>query len=270
MRPCTAPPRGMIRRVTSDELVVVVAQHAPVPGDVAENARRAAGAVADAADADLLLFPLLSLTGYDLDRFAERACWVTADDPRLDVVREASRAHGVTAVVGAAWSGPDGRRLLASLVLSPDGGVEVVGKHHLGRAERELFEPGDGFPVLDVAGWRVAPAVCFDAAAPEHALEVARRGAEVYAVSALYTEGQEVRLDVHPAARALDHRMYALVANLAGAGPGWRSCGGSGVWHPDGRRVAGTGVGSGVVTARLARADLDRLRAADAAAGYRG
>ena len=260
----------MIGGVESDELVVAVAQHAPVPGDVAENARRAAAVVAEAEGADLLLFPLLSLTGYDLERLAEPASWTTSDDPRLDVVREASRTHGVTAVVGAAWSGPDGRRLLASVALSPDGGVEVVGKHYLSRAERELFEPAEPAPPLDVRGWRVALAVCFDAAAPEHALEMARRGAEVYAVSALYTEGQERRLDVHPAARAMDHRMYALVANLAGAGPGWRSCGGSGVWHPDGRRVVAAGTGPRVVTARLARAELERLRASDAAAGYRG
>jgi 5-aminopentanamidase len=260
----------MIGGVESDELVVAVAQHAPVPGDVAENARRAAEVVADAAGADLLLFPLLSLTGYDLGRLAESVSWVVPDDPRLDVVREASRAHGVTAVVGAAWSGPDGRRLLASLALSPDGGVEVVGKHYLSRAERELFEPAEPAPPVDVRGWRVALAVCFDAAAPEHALEMARRGADVYAVSALYTEGQERRLDVHPAARAMDHRMYALVANLAGAGPGWRSCGGSGVWHPDGQRLVAAGTGTRVVTARLERAELDRLRASDAAAGYRG
>lgn len=259
----------MIVVVESDELVVAVAQHAPVPGDVAENARRAA-AVAEAAGADLLLFPLLSLTGYDLDRLAEPGSWTTSDDPRLDVVREASRTHGVTPVVGAAWSGPDGRRLPASVALSPDGGVEVVGEHYLSRAERELFEPAEPSPPVDVRGWRVALAVCFDAAAPEHALEMARRGAEVYAVSALYTEGQERRLDVHPAARAMDHRMYALVANLAGAGPGWRSCGGRGVWHPDGRRLVEAGTGPRVVTARLERAELDRLRAADATAGYRG
>ncbi|WP_170185000.1 carbon-nitrogen hydrolase family protein [Saccharothrix texasensis] len=253
-----------------DELVVAVAQHAPVPGDVAENARRAADVVSEAGDADLVLFPLLSLTGYDLDRLAEQACWVTADDPRLDVVREASRAHGVTAVVGAAWLGPDGRRLLASVALSPDGSVDVVGKQYPSRAERELFEPDEPAPPVDVRGWRVALAVCYDAAAPEHALRAARRGADVYAVSALYTEGQEGRLDVHPAARAMDHRMYALVANLAGAGPGWRSCGGSGVWHPDGRRVVAAGAGPRVVTARLERAELDRLRADDRRAGYRG
>ncbi|MFI9009021.1 carbon-nitrogen hydrolase family protein [Actinosynnema sp. NPDC053489] len=254
----------------SDELVVAVAQHAPVPGDVAGNARRAAAVVAEAAAADLLLFPLLSLTGYDLDRLTGPACWVGPDDPRLDVVREASRAHGVTAVVGAAWLGPDGGRLLASVALCPDGGVEVVGKQYLSRAERELFEPGGHAPAVDVRGWRVALAVCCDAAVPEHAAGAARRGADVYAVSALYTEGQERRLDLHPAARALDHRVYALVANLAGAGPGWRSCGRSGVWHPDGRRLADAGPASRVVTARLERAELDSLRSTDAAAGYRG
>ncbi|MFD1148383.1 carbon-nitrogen hydrolase family protein [Saccharothrix hoggarensis] len=256
----------------SDRLVVAVAQHAPVPGDVAENARRAAQLVAAAADdgARLLLFPQLSLTGYDLARLDERASWVTAEDPRLDVVREASRARGVTTVVGAPWLAPDGGRLLASVALSPDGAVDVVGKRYLHRAERDLFEPGASAPPLAVDGWRVALAVCYDAAVPEHARAAAERGADVYAVSALYTEGQERRLDVHPAARAMDHRMYALVANLAGAGPGWRSCGGSGVWHPDGRRIAEAGTGPRVVVAALERAEVDRLRADDARNGYLG
>ncbi len=261
---------GMMPGVESDKLVVAVAQDAPVPGDVAENARRAATTVAAAADsgARLLLFPELSLTGYDLDRLGDPACWVTAEDPRLDVVREASRAHGVTTVVGAAWLGPDGDRLLASIALSPDGTVEVVGKRYLHGPERDLFRPGVPARPLVVDGWRVALAVCYDAAVPEHARAAAERGADVYAVSALYTQGQERRLDLHPAARAMDHRMYALVANLAGAGPGWRSCGGSGVWHPDGRRLVEAGTDPQLVIAVLERAELDRLRADDAKAGY--
>lgn len=67
-------------------------------------------------------------------------------------------------------------------------------------------------------------------------------------------EGQERRLDLHSAARAMDHRMYAVVANLACAGPGWRSCGGSGVWHPDGRRLVEAGTGPEVVVMVLERA----------------
>lgn len=251
-------------------LAVAVAQHAPVPGDVAENARRAATTVAEVADsgARLLLFPELSLTGYDLDRLGDPACWVTAEDPRLDVAREASRAHGVTTVVSAAWLGPDGDRLLAAVALSPDGTVEVVGKRYLHGPERDLFQPGVSARPLVIDGWRIALSVCYDAAVPEHACEAAERGADVYAVSSLYTEGQERRLNVHAAARAMDHRMYALVANLAGSGPGWRSCGGSGIWHPDGRRLAQAGTDPQVVVGVLERAELDRLRADDAKAGY--
>lgn len=133
----------MLHGVESGRLAVAVAQCAPVPGDVAENARRSAATATVAAEsgAKLLLFPELSLIGYDLDRLGDPGCWVTAGDPRLDVVREASRVHGVTTVVGAAWLGRDGHRLLASVSLAPDGTVDVVGKRYLHGPERDLFRP---------------------------------------------------------------------------------------------------------------------------------
>jgi predicted amidohydrolase len=129
-------------------MVVAIAQSSPEPGDVAENARRAASTIASAAEAEarLLLFPELSLTSYDLACLADPATWITVDDPRLDVVREASRVHGVTTVVGAAHRRQDGGALLASLALSPEGGVDVVGKRFLHGAERDLFQPGAATP----------------------------------------------------------------------------------------------------------------------------
>lgn len=167
--------RGVIPGAESPELTVAIAQHAPVPGDIAENARRAATTVAVAAEsgARLLLYPEFSLTGYDLDLLSDPACWVTAEDPRLDVAQEASRTHGVTTVVGAAWRGTEGGRLLASIALSPDGTVEVVGKRYLHGPERDLFQPGVSARPLVIDGWRIALAVCYDAAVPEHACEAA-------------------------------------------------------------------------------------------------
>jgi 5-aminopentanamidase len=144
----------------------------------------------------------------------------------------------------------------------------VVGKQFLHGAERELFQPGAAAQHLLIDGWQVALAVCFDAAIPGHAQDAAERGADVYAVSALYTRDQERRLDAHLTARAMDHRMYGLAANLAGSGPGWDSCGGSGVWHPDGRRLVQAGVGPQVLLATLSRSELDELRDRDAAAGH--
>ncbi|MFF1613937.1 hypothetical protein ACFVYA_39755 [Amycolatopsis sp. NPDC058278] len=62
--------------------------------------------------------------------------------------------------------------------------------------------------------------------------------------------------------------MYAVVANFAGRGPGWESCGGSGAWHPDGTRLSSAGTDPGVFTMALSRSELQALRDKDALAGY--
>ncbi|GIH81583.1 carbon-nitrogen hydrolase family protein [Planobispora longispora] len=254
----------------AETLIVAVAQTSAEPGDVSANAQSAAAVVADAAGAGakLLVFPELSLVGYDLALLSDPSAWVTEDDPRLDAIRHAAREYGVTAVVGAAYRGPDGEPWIASLAVGPGGRIRAYGKHCLHGAERDLFRPGAEHLLLEIDGWRIALAVCYDAAVPAHAQEAARRGADVYAASALYTRGQERRLDVHFAARAMDHRMFAVAANLAGAGPGWESCGGSGAWHPDGGRLSRAGTDPCLVTTPLPRAELEALRARDALGGY--
>ncbi|MET7465068.1 carbon-nitrogen hydrolase family protein [Nonomuraea sp. NPDC005501] len=254
----------------SETLIVAVAQISPEPGDVRSNARSAAALMTGSAEAGakLLMFPQLSLVGYDLELFADPSAWVTEDDPRLDVIRQASAECGVTAVVGAAYRRPGNTAWIASLAIRPDGEIQVYGKQHLHGVERDLFQPGDKIQFLDIDGWRVALAICYDAAVPAHAEQAARQGAEIYAVSALYTQEQARRIDVHAAARAMDNRMYSVVANLAGRGPGWESCGGSGTWHPDGTRLSQAGTDQGVFTMALSRSELQALRDKDMLAGY--
>ncbi|WP_067548404.1 carbon-nitrogen hydrolase family protein [Nocardia crassostreae] len=131
-----------------------------------------------------------------------------------------------------------------------------------------MFEPGGEVGLVEVGGWRVGLAICYDAGVPGHAQEAAAAGAHVYLASSLYTMDEVRRIDLHLGARAMDNRMYAVAANHAGNGPGWESCGGSGVWHPDGRRVVEAGRDPELVIYTLSRAELKEIREADARKGY--
>ena len=83
-------------------LVVAVAQPPCHAGDVAANAAAHADVVWRAA-ARVVVFPELSITGYELD-----APDVTPDDPRLRPIVEACASTGSLALVGAPVAGPDG------------------------------------------------------------------------------------------------------------------------------------------------------------------
>lgn len=137
--------------------------------------------------------------------------------------------------------------------MHPSGSVDCSFKVWLHGAESEWFTAGERAAVLAVDGWRVALAICFDAAHPAHAGEAAAAGgADVYAVSARYTAAEGRRLDLQLGARAMDHRMYSVLANLGGSTPLGPSAGKSGFWGADGlvlRQAAGTG--TEVLTATL-------------------
>ena len=218
-------------------LRVAVAQSLSVPGDVVANVRAATRTIADARDdgADLVVFPELSLTGYELGALASSSePWLTSDDARLVPLRRACADARVTAVVGAPLLGAENRPRLAALVIDAAGELGVTCKQHLHGAEGTLFEAEKPRAPFDVGGWRVAVAICFDAAHPRHAEAAAAQGADLYLVSAFYGVGDERRADLHLAARAMDHRMFSALANHAGTTGGYVSCGGSGVWGPTG------------------------------------
>ncbi len=255
-------------------MLTAVVQYEALPADcegeaVAANVATHVGFVerARAEGARFVLFPELSLTGYELDALAAAASpghpgpWLTDHDARLQPLQEACIRTGTTVVVGAPWREPDLTPRLASLVIGPDGTIRPVFKTHLHGAEGKLFVAGAGPGVITVDGWRIALAVCADAAHPSHAAAAADAQADVYAVSALYTRGEELRLGLHMGARSMDHRLFGLLANLGGETPLGTSCGLSGAWGPDGASVVQVkGVGTEIVMAELELSRLNHYR----------
>jgi len=241
------------------KLTVAAAQVAPVPGDVAANVAQSVARIHEAAakGVQLVVFPELSLIGYRLDLLDRPDVWIAEGDARLEPIREAVIATGVTAAVGAAWREVDGTPRIATLVFRPDGSMELVFKMHVHASEDVWFTSAPYPPkIVEVGGWNVAFAICFDAANPEHAMAAKEAGAEIYADSGLYVTSEIRRLDLHFGARAMDERMFSLFANSTGVAPDWESCGRSGTWGPDGEVRVTSGLEEGLVIDTFDRAEF--------------
>jgi predicted amidohydrolase len=243
---------------------IALAQIAPVPVDIVANLRAAERTIASAADrgAELTAFPELSLTGYEPDGIAATpTAWLVGNDARLDGVRKLCQITRTAAILGAPWRDADGEPRLAAIIVGPDGRFHASCKQHLHGRERDLFVAGWPAAPFLIAGWRVAVAVCFDVAHPSHAAAAASEHADLYVGSSLYLTGEDRRSDLHFGARAMDHRMFAALANHAGTSGGHVSLGGSGAWRPNGevlRRVAGND--EAVLVLDLDRAELESFR----------
>ena len=140
--------------------------------------------IAQARGVRLLVFPELSLTGYEPSAAAALA--QPADTPLLQPLRQLAEQARMTTVVGLPLRSPKhAKPLIAALILGADGSLGVYAKQHLHAGEERHFSAGDGGPLLEIDGLPMALAVCADFSQPSHPAHAARAGARLYIASAL-------------------------------------------------------------------------------------
>jgi predicted amidohydrolase len=214
-------------------LTVAVAQPVCVPYDVASNAA-AHAALVRAAGARVVVFPELSLTGYELD-----APVVAEDHPGLAQLLAACRDTGTLALAGAPVAGPHIGILAVDGVA---GTVTVVyRKLYLGASEQRRFLPGPEPVVVTVDGRRLGLAVCKDTGVPEHWARTTALGIDGYVAGTLMFAGETAEQDERGARIAAAHGVWVAFASFAGpTGDGYTDTAGrSTIWAPDGAVIAG-------------------------------
>jgi predicted amidohydrolase len=220
----------------SQTLTLAAAQPRCTAHDVAGNAVQHA-AVIRAAAARVVVFPEMSLTGYELD-----AVPVAPDDRRLAPIVAACAETDSIALVGAPVPGP----WIGVLAIDGGGARIAYGKVYLHGSEAEHFVPGEP-AVLDVDGWRLGLAVCRDTGIPEHAARTAALGIDGY-VAGVVHHANEAGLHGDRARRvAAEHGVWVATAAFAGpTGGGFdRTSGGSGIWDAQGEMLAEAGTEPG-------------------------
>lgn len=244
------------------ERSLAAAQTVPVRGDVGANLDehvRLARAAA-ARQVRVLVFPELSLTGYELDVAAALA--FSERDPRLQPLVDVAVEHAMTVIAGAPVR--SGQRLyIAALIVGADGSIAVYTKHHLGAfaphaapdgivppPEASVFAPGTRNPLVRFGGHVGAVAICADIGRPAHAQAAADRGAAnffagVFVIPAHF-DADMARLRQY----ALQHRMAVVFANFGGVSGGLPAAGRSAVLDQTGATLVELGAtGAGLAIA---------------------
>ena len=236
-----------------NNIVVAAAQSSSIRGDLEGNIRTHLRLIDRAASAgvDLLVFPELSLTGYELD--LAPTMQLKRDDPRLEPVCMVAKKYAMHIVVGAPLTSEKDRPYLAALVVSPQGIVPYA-KVHVHESESRYFLSGEDSCVVSIYGSRVGVAICADTSHASHAATVAARGAQLYVASTMETES-EIPDHAHKVAQyAASHRMAVLTVNYAGSSGRRKSAGKSAFWDERGHLV--TRVDANVEALLVARRKL--------------
>jgi 5-aminopentanamidase len=222
------------------------------PGDIAGTVAEHAGQIQSAADsgASVVLFPELSLTGYEPELIDLHGLRISENDAVLEPIALACRRRKVHAFAGAP-TGTGSLPQIGVLHFDPSGGIRVAyAKQHLHVGEVGIFSAGTSGAVVTIAGWKLALSVCADAAVRSHATAARRAGADAYLVGALYVIGSEHRIEDQMQAVAAAG-LWAVLAQYSGGTGGGPACGLSGAWRPDGTEVVRLGAGPGIAVVDL-------------------
>lgn len=214
---------------------------------VAENVRVHAEAIRS-AQARVVVFPELSLTGYELDADA-----VAVDDVRLTPIMDACVETGSLALVGAPFVEEE-RSFIAMLRVDAAGVQVAYRKTWLGGSEPARFTPGREPSVLEVDGWRLGLGICKDTGAARHVAGTAALGVDVYLAGTVHRPEELPEQEARAVVIARTCRAFVVFASFAGpTGEGFdETAGSSAIWSPDGLAIgrAGPEVG-GIACAAL-------------------
>ncbi|SFJ18269.1 carbon-nitrogen hydrolase family protein [Planctomicrobium piriforme] len=217
---------------------IAAAQVASDRGDIDRNIATHAATIKAAAvhQVSVLVFPELSLTGYEPDLAAELA--ISASDSRLAPLLSLAREHQITVVLGAPLLNGMAKPFLGAIVLGPHHAAQTYCKMHLGGNEPAYFAPGNSPCTLIVEGQTIGLAICADASQPSHPQTYAESGADIYAAGVFLNEEWYKTDAPRLASYAARHRLLIVMANHAASVGTQVSVGMSAIWAPDGRLLA--------------------------------
>jgi predicted amidohydrolase len=215
-------------------------------------------------DADLVIFPELSLTGYVVrDLIYELAEPIRGSSTRL--LEEVAKKEGVYIVFGMIERSEKAHAVLynTAVLLGPEGFVGKYQKMHLPThsvfEEKRYFRPGYQAPVFDTDIGKVGLMICYDVFFPEVTRMLRLNGSQLTVCISASPAVRRKFFEVLTVARAMENTMYFAYVNLVGIEDGLQFWGGSRLIAPTGSIVSQAKYDEeDQVTAKLDYADLKR------------
>lgn len=215
-----------------------IAQIMSVKGDIGQNLNNHIKMVNKAIEknADVIMFPELSLTGYEPDLAMELR--TTKSDKRLDPLQELSDKKKVIIGVGLPTVADD-KTFISMVIFQPDKERITYSKQYLYPTETGIFTAGDNPLVIHVdRDHIIAPAICYELSNEKHQENACKNNANVYIASVLDSVNG-IDADLKKLSEiAMKYRMYTFMSNYVGQSGGYECAGKSSVWNNKGELVA--------------------------------
>lgn len=217
---------------------ICVAQIRPFAGDVGHNIELHRRIIDGALSLtpDVIIFPELSLTGYEPTLAKELA--TTLDDSRFDVFQKISNEKKITIGAGMPIRSKEDGICICMILFRPGVRREVYSKKYIHADEEGYFISGENpkKPLLEKSA--IALAICYELSIPEHTEDAFKNGAKIYIASvAKSIEGIDKALQ-RLSEIARTYSMIVLMSNCTGPADGAICAGKTSVWNTGGELLA--------------------------------
>ncbi|MBW3090112.1 nitrilase-related carbon-nitrogen hydrolase [Bifidobacterium miconisargentati] len=231
--------------MTKQTARIVLAQFESELCDPQANIAKALPMIRRAGDAgaDMIVFPELFTTGYELSIVGPHITELaeSIDGPTITALRAAARDSNLYVVAPIALYHEDlpGVPFNSAVLIDRTGEIAgVYDKQHLWALERFYFRGGNGSPVFKTDFGTVGIMICYDMGYPEVARMLTLKGAQIILCPSAWCEPDHDVWDINVPARALENTVFLCAVNRYGLEKDLYMGGHTKVCNPRGRVIA--------------------------------
>ncbi len=212
---------------------ICAAQIRPIKGDIQSNIDNHKKLIdlAVSNGADTVIFPELSITGYEPELSKELA--TDQDDSRFDDFQKIADTKQITIGVGVPTK--NNIRICISMVLfQPHKARQTYSKKYLHPDEEGFFISGQSSIGLIGNKTNVALAICYELSVLEHSENAYKSGAEIYIASVAKSVDGVDKAAKRLSEIANKYSMTVLMSNCLGQCDGFECAGKTSIWNNKG------------------------------------
>ncbi|MBL4705562.1 MAG: carbon-nitrogen hydrolase family protein [Flavobacteriales bacterium] len=219
---------------------ICAAQTKPIKGDFLKNIENHLSLIklASESNADLVIFPELSISGYEPTLAQELA--TNSEDKRFDIFQAKSDENDMVIAIGAPLRN-ENDICIGMVVFQPQQKRSTYLKKHLFHTEKAFFKSGQSFTNLTIKDVNIGLAICYELSVPEHQKVAVDNGSEIYIASVVDTiQGIDDSLN-KMSRTASNYSMVTLLSNCIGISGKYNCAGKSSIWNQKGKLMGQLG-----------------------------
>ncbi len=215
---------------------ICLVQLKPKKGDLVQNIQDHLKVIQMAREweTDLILFPELSLTGYEptLAKSLARE----ESDPIFNPFQKSADKNKITILLGMPLKTADGIHI-SMLIFQPNKARAVYAKQILHKDELPFFVAGNSEMILDVQKKKIGFGICYETLQKEHFLKAYDLGAMIYLASVAKPDKGILKAYAHFSKIAAEFSTPIFMANSVGFCDDFLAAGQTAAWNVNGELI---------------------------------